>query len=92
MLTVIWEIVGFCVVDLMIEQHRYNTQHFLSRILEPVLLAVFPDGRELISRRLSLHLDECCVHRSTDPENFAENSIIKISHLPYSPDLATSDF
>jgi hypothetical protein len=44
MLTVLWGIDGFRVVDLMTEQHSCNTQYFLTQILEPLLLAVFPDG------------------------------------------------
>jgi hypothetical protein len=43
MLTVIWGIDRFHVVDLMAEKHNHSTQYFLSRILEPLLLAVFPD-------------------------------------------------
>jgi transposase len=93
MLTVIWGIDGFQVVDLMTEQHSDNTQYFLSHILEPLLLAVFPEGRKLHSRQLSLHLDNCRVHRLKASENFlAENSIIRVRHPPYSLDLAPSDF
>jgi hypothetical protein len=41
MLTVIWGITGFHVVDLMTERHNHNTQYFLSHILERVLLQDF---------------------------------------------------
>jgi hypothetical protein len=92
-LTVSWGIDGFHLVDLMIEQHSYNTRHFLSHILEPLLFAVFPHGRKPHSRRVSLHLDNCRVHRSKAFENFfAENYIIRVSHPLYSPDLTPSDF
>jgi hypothetical protein len=93
MLTVIWGIDGFHIVNLMAEQHSYNTQHFLRYILEPLLLTVFPDGRKPHSHRLSLYLDNCHVHRSTASENFfAQNYIIRVPCLPYSPDLAPSAF
>jgi histone-lysine N-methyltransferase SETMAR len=93
MLTVICGIDGFHVVDLMTEQHSYNTQYFLNRILEPRLLAVFPGGRKQYSRRLSLHLDKCRIYRQKASEDFlVENSIIRVPHLPYSADLAPSDF
>jgi hypothetical protein len=93
MLAVIWGIDGFHVVDLMIEQHSRSTQYFLSYILEPLLLAVFPDGCRPPFRRLSLHLDNCRVHCSQSPENFlAENHIIRVPYLPYNPDLAPSNF
>jgi hypothetical protein len=64
MLAVIWTIDGFHVVDLVTEQHNYNTQYFLSHSLEPLLLAVFPDDRKPHSRRLGLQLDNCRVHCS----------------------------
>jgi hypothetical protein len=93
MLTVIWGIDRFHVVDLMTEQHNYNMQYLLSHICEPLLLGVFSDGRKSNSRRLSLHPDNYCLHRSKASENcFAENSIIGVLHPPYSPDLAPYEF
>jgi hypothetical protein len=71
MLTVIWGINGFQIVDLMTEQHSYNILHFLSHILEPLLLALFADGRKPYSRGLRLHLDNCRVHRSMASVNFS---------------------
>jgi hypothetical protein len=77
MFAIIWRIDGFHIVDLMTEQHSYNAQYLLSHILEPLLLAVFPDGRKPQFRRLTLRLDNCRVHRPKASENcFAENSII----------------
>jgi hypothetical protein len=70
MLTVIWGIERFRAVDLVTEQHSYNTQYFPSHILEPLLLAVFPDGHKPHSRPLSLHLDNCRVHRSKASQSF----------------------
>jgi hypothetical protein len=74
MLTVIWGIDGFHVVDLVTEQHSYSTQYFPSHIFEPLLPAVFPDGRKSHSRRVSLHPDKCRVHRS----KFSEDVSLKI--------------
>jgi histone-lysine N-methyltransferase SETMAR len=93
MLTVIWGINGFHVVDLITEQHSYNTQYFLNHILESLLLAVFPEGRKPHSPRLSLAFNNCRVRCSKVFENFfAENYIIRVCYPPYSPDLAPSDF
>jgi hypothetical protein len=81
------------VVDLMAEQSSYNAQCSFSHILEPLLLTVFPESHKPHSRRLSLHLDNCCIQRSKGSENcFAENSIIRVRRPAYSPDLAASDF
>jgi hypothetical protein len=71
MLSVIWGIDGFHIVDLMTEQCSYNMQYFFSHILETLLLAVFPDGRQRHSCLLSLHLDNCRVHCPNASENFS---------------------
>jgi hypothetical protein len=93
MLASIWGIYGFYAADLMTEQHSFNTQDFLSHILAPLLLAVFPYGRKPHSPQLSLHLDNCRILRSKAPESFfAENSIIRVPHPFYSLGLAPSDF
>jgi histone-lysine N-methyltransferase SETMAR len=93
MLSVLWGTDEFYTVNMMTERHSYNTQYFVSHILEPLMLAVFPGRRRSHSRLLSLHLDNCRVHRSKVSENsLAENYIIRVPHLPYSPDLAPSDF
>jgi hypothetical protein len=60
----------------MIGKHNYNTQYFLSHILKPLLLAVFPDGRKRHSCRLLLHLDNCRVQRSKTSENFSLKIIL----------------
>jgi hypothetical protein len=44
MLTVLWGVDGFCVVDVMPERHSYNTQYFLDNILQAILQEIFPDG------------------------------------------------
>jgi hypothetical protein len=70
MLAVICRIDGFHVADLMIEQHNHNKRYFLSHILEPLLIAAFPDGPKPHSRRLSLYLGNCRVHLSKASGNF----------------------
>jgi hypothetical protein len=44
MLTVIWEVDGFCVVDLMTLQRSFNSEHFVSHVLAPMVTKVFPRG------------------------------------------------
>jgi hypothetical protein len=91
-LTVVWGIDGFYVIELTTKQHNYIAQYFCSDILESLLLAVSPDGRKPHCHRLSLRLDNCRVHRSKASEKFfAENSIIRVPHPPYSPDFAPFD-
>jgi hypothetical protein len=77
----------------MTEQRSYNTQHFPGYILESLLPAVFPEVHKSHSRWLSLHLHNCRVHRPKASDNFfAENSIVRVSHPPHSPDLTPSKF
>jgi hypothetical protein len=77
----------------MTQQDGYNTQYVLGHILEPLMLAVIPDVHKSDSRRLSVHIDTCRVHRSKAFENcFAENSIIRVPLPPYSSNLEPSDF
>jgi hypothetical protein len=76
-LTVIWGTDGFPVVDLTAEQRCYDTQCFLSNAMEPLLSAIFPDGRKPHSRPLSADSDNCRVYHSKASENFfAENHIV----------------
>jgi hypothetical protein len=37
MLTILWGLDGFHVVDLMPEQHRFDTQYFLEQIMQELL-------------------------------------------------------
>jgi hypothetical protein len=61
--------------------------------MDPLLRAVFPDGRKVHSRQRSMHLDNCRVHRSEASENFSsEDGIVRIPHPAYGPGLRPSDF
>jgi hypothetical protein len=84
MLTIIWKVIHFHVVDLMTEQHSYNIEYFLSDIMELLLLAIFPDGRKLHSRQLDVHLDKCRIHCLKAFDAFlAEKQAVRVSRPPY---------
>jgi hypothetical protein len=70
MLTVLWGLDGFHVVNLMPERHSFNTQYFLEHIMRELVCSVFPDGRKPHSRRCNAHLDNCRVHCSKASEVF----------------------
>jgi hypothetical protein len=55
MLTVIWGIDGFHVVDMMPPWRRFNPEYFLTHIIHPLLAIVFLDGRKRHALRLSVH-------------------------------------
>jgi hypothetical protein len=62
MLTVMWEIKRFRVVDLMTSQNQFNSQYFVEHIMMPLVQETFPHGRNRCALRLHLHLDNCPVH------------------------------
>jgi hypothetical protein len=81
MLAVIWGIDGFHVIDPTAQQHNYNRHSFLSNVMEPLLRAIFPDGRKVHSRGLRVHLENCHGHRSKASQNFfVGNDIVRIPH------------
>jgi hypothetical protein len=93
MLTVMWGIKAFHVVDLMTSQNQFNLQYFVEHIRVPLVQEIFPHGRNRHALRLHLHLDNCLVHFSTVAEQFCNaNDILRIPHPPSSLDLAPSDF
>jgi histone-lysine N-methyltransferase SETMAR len=93
MLTFIWAVNGFHVVDLRTSQRSFNSEYFVSHVLAPMVAKVFPRGRIPHARRLQFHLDNYRVHFSKASEQFiTEGYIGRVPHPPYSPHLAPSDF
>ena len=83
MLTVIWGVEGFHVVDLMTSQDRFNSRYFVEHVMVPLVQEIFPHGRNRRALRLHLHLDNCRVHFSKVSEQFLEaNDILRILHPP----------
>jgi histone-lysine N-methyltransferase SETMAR len=93
MLTIIWGVDGFHLVDLMTSQRNFDSQYFVDNIVVPLVEKVFPKGRNPDARRLHLHLDNRRVHFSRVTEHLITlNHISRVPQPAYSPDLAPSDF
>jgi histone-lysine N-methyltransferase SETMAR len=93
MLTVIWGVDGFHIVDLMIPHRSFNSEHFVNHVMTPMIIKPFPQVRTPPPRRLHLHLDNYRVHLSKTTQQFtSENHTLHVPHPPYSRDLAPSDF
>jgi hypothetical protein len=45
MLTVMWGVKGFQVVDLMTWQDQFNSQYFVEHVMVPFVQEIFPHGR-----------------------------------------------
>jgi hypothetical protein len=91
--TVAWNPRGFQVVEKRRTGTKMNSDYFITNILEPLKQKIFPNGRKPHAKRLTVHLNNCPIHTSGANEVFmAEHNIIQFKHLPYSQDLAPSDF
>ena len=93
MLTVIWGVWGFYVIDMLPNGMSYNSTYFIEHILTVLnekKNEIWPkSGR----KKIWLHLDNCRVHNSK--QTLIEMEKIpyqRTPHPPYSPDLAPSDF
>jgi histone-lysine N-methyltransferase SETMAR len=93
MLMAVWGVNGFHLLDVMPSQCRFNAQYFREHVMMPLVQMVFPQKRIWYTPRFNVHLDNCPVHFSKVTEHlFIENQLLHVSHPPYSPDLAPSDF
>jgi hypothetical protein len=93
MLTVIWNALGFQVVDETQTGIKMNSDYVITNILEPLEQKISPNERKPHAKRLTVHLDNFSIHTSGESEVFmAEHNMIRLKHPPYSPNLAFSDF
>jgi hypothetical protein len=72
MLTVMWGMTGFQVVDLTTSQNQFNSQSFVEQIMVPLVQERFPHSRNWRTLRLRVHLDNCRVRFSQ-----WQNSLLK---------------
>jgi hypothetical protein len=79
MLTVIWGVDGFHIVDLITSQRSFDSQYFMDNLMVPLVEKVFPKARNPHAGRLHLHLDNCRVHFLRVAEQFvAQNHISRV--------------
>jgi hypothetical protein len=93
MLTAIWGVNGFYLLDLMPSEYRFSAQYFVEHVMAPLVQTVFPQGRTRYTHRLNVHLDNCRVHFLKVMEQVSiENQLLQVPHPSYGPHLAPSDF
>lgn len=93
MITIIWGVWGFYVVDELPQGMSYNSSYFKKYILDELVSKKFDIWPNSFGKKIWLHLDNCRVHNSELITNEIEKSPFKRPpHPPYSPDLAPSDF
>ena len=93
MLTVIWGVNDFYVIDFLPQGAKYNSSYFIEHILTKLY-----EKKEIIwpknaHRNIWLHLDNCRVHNSkVTMSKTEEYGFKRAPHPEYSPDIAPSDF
>ena len=93
MITVIWNIQGFHIIDFLPEGMAFNSEYMIEHILTPLAEKKHEIWGSSCKRKMWLHLDNCRVHNSKMTTEAIENLGFKRApHPPYSPDLAPSDF
>jgi hypothetical protein len=93
MLIVLWSTIEFPIVNLMTSQRGFNSEYFLTEIMQSLLDKRFPEGRLAHTSWLMVHFDNCRVHFSTlSLKFFDENSLRRVTLPLYSSDIASSDF
>jgi hypothetical protein len=93
MFTIMWNPLGFHLIDRLPTGDRINNSYYVTHILEPLHQVFFPGGRTPHEKRLVVHVDNCSVHKSRVTKTFIQNNdMADMPHHPYSPDLAPSDF
>lgn len=92
MITVLWSIKGFLVVDALPDGGRFNSSYAAGLLRR--LSSVVRDSRPVSGLSgLFLHWDNARPHVSALTQGVAEElGLTMLSHPPYSPDLAPSDF
>jgi hypothetical protein len=62
MFTVIWNSLGFQVVDKLPTATKMNSDYFITNILEPLEQKIFPNRRKPHAERLPAHFDNWSIH------------------------------
>jgi hypothetical protein len=93
MFPVVWNPLGFHVVDKLRNGAKMESDCSTTNVLGPLEQKIFPTGRNPHVKRLTIHLDNCSIHTSgTTEEYIRQHNMIRLQHHPYSPDVAPSDF
>jgi hypothetical protein len=67
--TVIWNPLGFHVINRLPTGARMNTEYIPINILAQLKEKIFPEQRTVRAERLIVHMDNCSIHRSGATED-----------------------
>jgi hypothetical protein len=93
MFTIMWSPRGFHVINQLPDDTKMNSTYYVNNVLQELYQCFFPHGHGPRSKYLVIHVDNCSIHKSAQSEQFmVAHKMFRMSHPPYSPDLAPSDF
>lgn len=93
MLTIMWSVDEFFVVEWLENGMKFNSQYFCNIILEKLIEKICFHGWNPKIRKFLLHVDNARPHNSAMSKEYKEKKMLKRLETPaYSPDLDPSDF
>jgi transposase len=94
MFTVVWNPLGFHVIDKLPTGARMNRECFTINVLARLEKEIFPEGRTAHAQRLiTVYMNNCSIHTSGATEDcMKQNNMLRVRYQPYSPGLVPCDF
>ena len=93
MVTIIWGVYGFSVIDFLQCDESYNSQYHIDNILIPLAEIKSEIWKQSDKRKIWLHLDNSMLYNSImSMKKYDELGFKRPPHPAYSPDVAPSDF
>lgn len=93
MITVIWNIDQFYIIDLMNHNESFNSEYFIENVIKQLSNSLYPQGKKPQETSYVLHIDNARPHNSHKTTEFLVKCGFKRApHPPYSPDISPSDF
>jgi histone-lysine N-methyltransferase SETMAR len=84
---------GFVSIEFLPQGQNYNSQFFIETVLPSIEMNLAQRRPKLRATGVHLHMDNAKSHRSkTSVQKIDEMGFVLVSHPPYSPDIAPSDF
>jgi hypothetical protein len=93
LITIFWSRLGFAVIDALPAGKKFTARYFCDNIVPQIAEQRLSDARQNRDRKFVVHMDNATLHRAKLAKLcFKTLRLREAEHLPYSPDLASSDF
>jgi hypothetical protein len=93
LITIFWSPLGFPVIDGLPAGEKFTARYFCDNIVPKIAEQRSPDARQNRSRKFVVHMDNATPHSAKWTKScFKTLRLREADYLPYSPDLAPSDF